>query len=69
MKKRISVTIENEFWRNLEFHDNFKKIHMTRKSLVNKIEKWEYPKYHIRKINWIKTPVSNPDKKTNNNLW
>ncbi len=41
---------------------------MTRAEFVKQIEKGSYPKYHVRKINNIKTPVSNPDSTTNNNL-
>ena len=41
---------------------------MTRSQFVKEIEKGNYENYHIRVINDIKTPVSNPDKSENNNL-
>jgi hypothetical protein len=41
---------------------------MTRPQFVREIEKGEYPDYHIRKIDGIKIPCSNPDKSENNNL-
>lgn len=68
MGKRISVTAQSRSGRNQRFKDNSRKRSMTRNTFVQKIEKGQYPNYHIRKINGIKTPVSNPDKSTNNNL-
>jgi len=68
VNKRVKVTLESETDRNLEFFDNYKKRYMTRKQFVTKIKKKEYPKYHIRKINGLETPVSNPDWKEWNNL-
>lgn len=41
---------------------------MTRAGFVKRIEKGEYPNYHVRKVNQIKTPASNPDKSKQNNL-
>ena len=41
---------------------------MTRAGFVKKIEQGNYPNYHVRKINGVKTPVSNPDGTSNNNL-
>ena len=41
---------------------------MTCTQFVKTIEKGQYPDYHIRNINGIKTPVSNPDGKQDNNL-
>lgn len=67
-RKKISVTNESKTGRNLGFHDNYNNKDMTRPKLVQKIEKGEYPNYHIRKINGVKTPVSNPDKTKDNNL-
>jgi len=68
MPKRITVTKESGSGRNLKFHDTKNHKNMTRGEFVKQIEKGSYPKYHIRKINNIKTPVSNPDSTTNNNL-
>tara|TARA_R110002072_G_scaffold211424_1_gene368953 strand:+ start:6875 stop:7087 length:213 start_codon:yes stop_codon:yes gene_type:complete len=67
-RKRITVTQENDSGRNLDFHDNYSGADMTRAQFVSKIEQGEYPNYHVREINGVKTPVSNPDDKKNNNL-
>lgn len=67
-RKRIKVTNENTTGRNETFHDNFTNADMTRTQFVNQIESGNYNHYHIRNINSIKTPVSNPDKAINNNL-
>lgn len=68
MSKRISVTQESNTGRNQVFKDNLKNKTMSRSDFVKEIEKGNYPKYHIRIINGIKTPVSNPDNSENNNL-
>lgn len=68
MRKRISVLSEDENGRNEKFRDNVSGIGMTRNQFVKEIEKGNYENYHIRVINEIKTPVSNPDKSENNNL-
>ncbi len=67
-KKRITVTQESDTGRNKKFHDNKTGEDLTRAQLVKKIEKGEYEDYHVRKINNVKTPVSNPDSSKNNNL-
>lgn len=41
---------------------------MTRARFVREIESGNYDNYHIRRVNGVKTPVSNPDNTTNNNL-
>ena len=67
-RKRVSVTQESETGRNERFHDNYTGEDMTRTQFVKKIEQGEYPKYHVRDVNGVKTPVSNPDDSENNNL-
>lgn len=67
-RKRVSVTSESETGRNLRFHDNYNGANMTRTQFVRAIEHGGYPKYHVRNLNDIKTPCSNPDESTNNNL-
>ncbi len=62
----VKVTKENKTGRNTHFADGAK--NMTRGQFVKEIESGNYDDYHIRKINGVKTPVSNPDNKTNNNL-
>ena len=68
MPKRIKVTSENSTGRNTNFHDNFTGANMTRQEFVNQIKQGNYNNYHIRNINGLETPVSNPDPKRNNNL-
>lgn len=67
-KPRISVNSESDTGRNLTFHDNVTGRNMNRSQFVKSIEKGNYPNYHIRIINDIPTPCSNPNKSTNDNL-
>ena len=67
-RKRVTVTKETDTGRNTQFHDNRTGEDMTRPEFVRKIEQDQYSDYHVRKINGVKTPVSNPDDKKNNNL-
>ncbi|MBE8717579.1 hypothetical protein C4F51_10295 [Cellvibrio sp. KB43] len=67
-RRRISVTSESVTGRNESFHDNFKNLDMTRPQFVKSIKAGEYENYHVRNINGIDTPVSNPDASKNNNL-
>lgn len=68
MAGRIKVTQESDSGRNERFRDTRTGNEMTRAQFVKKIEAGQYPNYHVRKINKKKTPVSNPDETTNNNL-
>jgi|3_EtaG_2_1085321.scaffolds.fasta_scaffold02846_2 hypothetical protein len=67
-RKRVSVTSESDSGRNKAFHDNYTGADMTRGQFVREIERGNYPNHHVRNINGVKTPVSNPDGSTNNNL-
>lgn len=67
-RKRVSVTSESTSGRNQTFHDNYNGVDMTRNQFVRQIEQGNYPNYHVRDINGVKTPVSNPDPKVDNNL-
>lgn len=67
-KKPLKVVDESVSGRNRKFEDTRTKEVMTRAQAVKAIEAGKYPDYHIRKINDIKTPVSNPDKSKSNNL-
>lgn len=67
-KKRVTVTKESGTGRNLKFHDNYTGTDMNRANFVKEIENGRYENYHVRKINGVKTPVSNPDAVRNNNL-
>lgn len=62
----VKVTQESDTGRNTKFSDGSKE--MTRAGFVREIEHGNYDNYHVRNINGIKTPVSNPDGNTNNNL-
>lgn len=66
--KRVSVTRESSTGRNTQFHDNRTGRDMSRPQFVRAIENGQYPDYHVRNINHVLTPVSNPDRSTNNNL-
>jgi hypothetical protein len=68
MPKRVSVTDESSTGRNNQFHDNFKGTNMTRAQFVNAIGNGQYSNYSVRNINGVATPVSKPDKSSNNNL-
>lgn len=68
MPKRVKVTSESDSGRNQRFHDNFKDTDMTRSQFVKEIQGGNYSNYHVRNINGVKTPVSNPDRSKNNNL-
>lgn len=67
-RKRISVIQESDKGRNNRFKDNYKNSEMTRNQFVKEIKNGSYPNYHVRNVNGVPTPVSNPDKSTNNNL-
>ena len=68
MAKRVKVTKETSTGRNKKFHDNYTGKDMTQKQFVKEIEKGNYDKYHVRVVHGEKTPVSNPDRTTDNNL-
>lgn len=67
-RKRVSVTHESDTGRNKSFKDNYNGSSMTRGQFVKQIEGGNYSNYHVRNVNGVKTPVSNPDSATNNNL-
>jgi hypothetical protein len=66
--KRIKVTNETDSGRNQSFKDTVTGKEMTRAQFVQQIENGAYPNYHVREVNGVKTPVSNPDQSENNNL-
>ena len=67
-RKRVTVTSESDSGRNLTFHDNYNGADMTRAQFVQQINTGAYPGYHVRTVNGVKTPVSNPDGSEHNNL-
>ena len=68
MAKRITVTSETDSGRNQVFHDNVSGRSMSRPEFVRAIEGGQYDRYHVRLVNGVKTPVSNPDRSEGNNL-
>ncbi len=68
MGKRISVTSESSTGRNLSFHDNYTGADMSRSEFVRQINNGNYDNYHVRMVNGVATPVSNPDSSSRNNL-
>lgn len=67
-KPRATVNTEDPDGRNQTFHDNQTGRNMNRQQFVKSIEKGNYSDYHVRNINNVKTPCSNPDSSKNNNL-
>lgn len=68
MAKNVRSITQNSTGRNITFKDVSLGTKMTRSQFVAKIENNKYSDYHIRTINGIKTPCSNPDKSERNNL-
>ena len=68
MAKSVVVTNESESGRNQNFYDKKSGNNMTRAGFAKEIEQGNYDDYHVRVINGVKTPVSNPDRKEGNNL-
>ncbi|MCL2847842.1 MAG: DUF3892 domain-containing protein [Firmicutes bacterium] len=68
MKKPVKVIKETSSGRNVKFKDVKTGETMTRPQFVKEIGKGNYPDYHVRNINGLATPVSNPDGKEKNNL-
>lgn len=67
-RPRVTVTSESETGRNQRFRDNATGHSMSRREFVRAIESGKYEDYHVRKINGVKTPASNPDGSDRNNL-
>ena len=68
MPKRVSVTQQSSTGRNTQFRDNYTGRKMSTPQFVRQIRNGNYENYHVRIINGVATPVSNPDSSTNNNL-
>lgn len=65
---KVKVTKESSTGRNTNFQDTSTDKSMTRAQFVKEIENGNYSDYHVRKINGLKTPVSNPNGKSSDNL-
>ena len=68
MAKTVRVTQEADSGRNQRFVDTRTDTEMTRAQFVRQIDNGKYPDYHVRDINGVATPVSNPDRSEGNNL-
>ena len=68
MSKTVRVTDESESGRNQRCYDPTAHRSMTRAEFVQAIEAGKYVDYHVRSVNGVKTPASNPDRSENNNL-
>ena len=68
MSKNVRSITQNSTGRKMTFKDISSRTKMTRSQFVAKIENNKYSDYHVRIINGIKTPCSNPDKSERNNL-
>lgn len=65
---RVKVTRESDSGRNERFKDTQTGRYMSREKFVSSINRGNYSDYHVRVINGVPTPCSNPDKSTGNNL-
>lgn len=67
MGKKVTVTKETNTGRNTKFKDSSGN-NMTRIQFVKRIEQGNFPDYHVRNVNGIKTPCSNPNGNKKDNL-
>ncbi len=65
-KLKIEVDSQSKTGRNTKFNVDGKIL--TRAQTANLIKQTPNSGFHVRKINGLNTPVSNPDKSTKNNL-
>jgi hypothetical protein len=66
-KSKITVTSESESGRNTRF-DVPGQGEITRQALVRQIRDGQHEGYHVRVINGLATPVSNPNGSDRDNL-
>lgn len=69
--KVVKTIAETSTGRNTLFQNTGNNEIMTRQEFVNRIKNPNsvyHDDYYVRNINGIETPVSKPDKSTNNNL-
>lgn len=66
-KPRLVVVAETPTGRNSHFNDTRSGETISRAEAVRRIESGQYPDYHVREVNGVKTPVSNPDGKGGKN--
>lgn len=63
---KLEPTRQSDTGRNTHFRDTKSREEKSRTQVVREIEQGLYPDYHVREINGVKTPVSNPDSENNN---
>lgn len=68
MAKRIVVTKESSTGRNLKFKLPGRSEEVSRAQLVKEIRTGKHPDHHVRVINGVSTPVSNPNGSKDDNL-
>ena len=68
MAKTVIVTSESDSGRNLQFFDKKTGEKMNRAEFVREIKQGNFDDYHVRVINGVPTPASNPDRSEANNL-
>ncbi len=68
VERSVKSVFEDSRGRNETFMDTVSGAVFGREAFVNMIEAGLYPSYHIRVINGVKTPVSNPNAATGDNL-
>ena len=66
--KIVEVIQESESGRNQMFRNTKTNEEMSRPQFVREIQHGNYSSYHIRELDGIKTPASNPDSRKGNNL-
>lgn len=66
MSKNVRVTRESDTGRNTRFQQGNRE--MSREQFVREINQGKHPEYHVRRVNGVPTPASNPDKRKSNNL-
>ncbi len=66
--KPVIVVSEGDTGRNELFVDTVSGVILDRASFLEKIESGEYPGYQVAKIDDLPTPMSKPDRSTENNL-
>lgn len=67
MARRVEVIGESKTGRN----ERFRLVGgrgMSRTEFVRRIERGEFPDYHVRRLNGVKTPASNPNQSERDNL-
>jgi hypothetical protein len=67
-RKEVRVTQESSSGRNGRFYDPTAHRSMSRTEFADRIEDGQYTGYHVREVNRLRTPTSNPDRSEYNNL-